>query len=65
MNENPNNQDRQNRNWLWLIGIPLIIIIGLWVLTNSGATKQDKTYSEIVGYFEQNQVEEFTLSLDN
>ncbi|MCQ2405102.1 MAG: ATP-dependent zinc metalloprotease FtsH [Clostridia bacterium] len=42
-----------------------MIIIGLWALTNSGATKQDKTYSEIVGYFEQNQVEEFTLSLDN
>ncbi len=65
MNENPNNQEHQGRNWLLLIGIPLLIIIGLWALTNSGATKQDKTYSEIVGYFEQNQVEEFTLSLDN
>ena len=64
-NENPNNEERQGRNWLLLIGIPLLIIIGLWALTNSGATKQDKTYSEIVGYFEQNQVEEFTLSLDN
>lgn len=64
-NENPNNEEHQGRNWLLLIGIPLLIIIGLWALTNSGATKQDKTYSEIVGYFEQNQVEEFTLSLDN
>ena len=64
-NENPNKEERQGRNWLLLIGIPLLIIIGLWALTNSGATKQDKTYSEIVGYFEQNQVEEFTLSLDN
>ena len=64
-NENPNNEEHQGRNWLLLIGIPLLIIIGLWMLTNSGTTKQDKTYSEIVGYFEQNQVEEFTLSLDN
>ena len=64
-NENPNNEEHQGRNWFLIIGIPLLIIVGLWLLTNSGSTKQDKTYSEVVGYFEQNQVEEFTLSLDN
>ena len=64
LNENPN-QSGGSRNWLVLIGIPLLIIIGLWVIMGTGVRKQEQKYSEIVGYFEKNEVESFALDLND
>lgn len=67
-NENPNKnqpEGKTSRNWLIIIGAVIVLIVFFAMLTNNRSTKQDKTYSEIVGYFEKGQVEEFTLDLNN
>ena len=65
-NENPNqNHSGGSRNWLMLIGIPLLLIVGLWVILGSGNKKQELKYSEVVGYFEKDQVDSFALDLND
>ena len=64
LNENPN-QSGGGRNWLVLIGIPLLLIVGLWVVMGTGGKKQEIKYSQIVGYFEKNEVESFALDLND
>ena len=65
MNPNENPSQGGGRNWLMLIGIPLLLLVGLWVVLGSGPRKQETKYSEIVGYFEQNKVEAFSLDLND
>ncbi|MBP5303541.1 MAG: ATP-dependent zinc metalloprotease FtsH [Clostridia bacterium] len=58
------NDNKSGRNWFIIVGIPLLIIILMFYITSNRSTKQDKTYSEIVGYFETGKVESFTLDLN-
>ncbi len=48
-----------------MIVIPLVFFVLLWALLGGagGAKNGDKQYSEYIAYFEQNQVEEFSLDL--
>lgn len=65
MESNNNDYGKIIRNVGLLLGIPLLIFVGLWLLMDSRATLDKTVYSDIVRYFEQNKVEKYTLDLGN
>lgn len=64
MEPNHNNEfGKTIRNIGLLIGVPLLFIIGFWLLFGNGSRKSDQPYSQYVAYFRENKVEEFALDL--
>lgn len=61
--ESRNNNFKNARNLGLLIGIPLIILIAMWLMLSSSSTQKDVQYSDYIAYFQNNQVEHFTLNL--
>lgn len=53
------------RSIWFIIAIPVLILLVMTVLLNSGTKTSDIKYSEIVGYFEKGQVESFELDLND
>ena len=53
-----------NKNWkriLLLVGVPLVLLIGMWALMTNIQTQDDTKYSQIVEYFHKDQVKSFEL----
>ncbi|MBR5314208.1 MAG: hypothetical protein IKU45_02200, partial [Clostridia bacterium] len=65
MESNHNDRGKLIKNIILIIGIPLLIIIVSAALLAGGNEKEKTPYSEYISYFEQNQVEEFVLDLNN
>ncbi len=65
MESNHNDHGKLIKNILLIAGIPLLIIVVSWVLLANGQKEEKPPYSEYVAYFEDNQVEEFMLDLNN
>jgi len=61
--ESNNNNLKNARNLGLLIGIPLIILLAMWLLLSGRSANQDKQYSDYIAYFQNNQVQEFKLNL--
>ena len=61
--ESKNNNFKNARNLGLLIGIPLLILIVMWLMLMNRGVDKDVLYSDYVAYFQNNQVEEFTLNL--
>ena len=59
-NKNNNNNGIKVRNLLIYLGIPIIVIL-IMTFVFSQTPKDETTYSEIVGYFHDLKVEEFTV----
>ena len=59
-NKNNNNSGMKVRNLLIYLGIPIIVIL-IMTFVFSQTPKDETTYSEIVGYFHDMKVEEFTV----
>ncbi len=54
------------RNVLLLVGIPLLIILGMWFMLGSNADKKkDEVYTDYLQYFLDGKVEEANLNLGN
>ncbi len=65
MESNNNDYGKIIRNVGLLLGIPLLVIVALYLVMNSRATVDKTLYSDIVSYFEENTVEKYTLDLGN
>ena len=50
------------RNILLYIAIPIILILSFVVASGIAKNTEETKYSQIVQYFEQNQIKEFTLN---
>ena len=61
--ESNNNNLKNARNLGLLIGIPLIILLAMWLLLSGRSANQDRQYSDYIAYFQNNQVQEFKLNL--
>lgn len=48
-----------------IVLVLLAILLVVFIVTSTGGNVETRKYSEIIGYFEQGQVKEFTLSLKN
>lgn len=65
--ESNNNNDfgKIIRNVGLFIGIPLVFFLVLWLFLDPRTTSPNVKYSDYVAYFENNQVESYTLDLGN
>ena len=59
--QNQPQQERRFRGWLFLLLIPVAILVFILFL-GSGDKKSEMKYSELIGYFQDEQVESFDLS---
>lgn len=62
-----NNRDtgKMIKNILLIVGIPVLIILASWIMLNASVQKDETPYSKYISYFEKNQVQEFTLDLND
>ena len=61
----PQNQlpeERRSKSWLFLLIIPVLIILFVVMMTRGGGSNNDLKYSEVIGYFQNDQVQEYKLS---
>ena len=65
MESNNNDFGKILRNVGLLLGIPLLIFLALWLVMDSRSPAENLNYSDVVGYFQQNQVQEFSLDFNN
>jgi cell division protease FtsH len=65
LESNNNDYGKIIRNVGLLLGIPFLVIVALYLFMNSRATVDKTMYSDIVGYFEDDKVEKYTLDLGN
>lgn len=65
--ESNNNNDfgKIIRNVGLFIGIPLVFFLILWLFLDPRTSSSNVKYSDYVAYFENNQVESYTLDLGN
>ena len=64
--EPKNSMWRTVRNVLLLVGLPLLVIISMWLMLNTGAVKkEEKVYTDYIQYFLDGKVEECDLNLGN
>ena len=65
--ESNNNNDFEKiiRNVGLFIGIPLVFFLILWLFLDPRTSSSNVKYSDYVAYFENNQVESYTLDLGN
>ena len=63
----PNNRDngRLIRTILLIVGIPALILLVAWMLFSAAFQKKDEPYSKYLAYFQQGQVQSFTLDLND
>ncbi len=61
--ESKNNNFKNARNLGLLIGIPLLILIVMWLMLMNRGVDTDVVYSDYIAYFQNDQVEYFTLNL--
>ena len=64
--ESKNNGGRSALGIILMIAVPVVFFVALWMLLGGGIhsnKKEEKPYSEYIAYFEQNQVESYTLDL--
>ena len=59
--QNQPQQERRFRGWLFLLLIPVAILVFILFL-GGGDKKSEMKYSELIGYFQDEQVESFDLS---
>ena len=61
----PQNQlpeERRSKSWLFLLIIPVLIILFVVMMTRGGGSNNDLKYSEVIGSFQNDQVQEYKLS---
>ena len=65
MEPNKNDSGKVVRNILLVIGIPLLLFFGMWLLIGgrSGQQKDKEVYSDYIQYFLDNKVEKYNLDL--
>ena len=63
--EPKNNGGRSDLSIFLFIAVPLAFFVALWMVLNPGTAQKTVTekYSEYIAYFEQNQVQDYTLDL--
>ena len=63
--EPKNNGGRSALSIFLFIAVPLAFFVALWMVLNPGTAQKTVTekYSEYIAYFEQNQVQDYTLDL--
>ena len=49
------------RNILLCIILPIVILIGVWAMVSQMYSSENKKYSEVIGYFYSDDIEEFSL----
>ena len=57
--------NRNFRNVLLYIGVPLVLILGIVAVLRNTQKEEEKQYYEIVSYFYEDQVTEYELTLSN
>lgn len=57
--------NRNLRNVLLYVGIPLLLIVGIMAVLHNTQKAEEKKYYEIVSYFTNDQVKEFSLNLSS
>ncbi len=65
MESNNHDNGKLIRNILLIIGIPVLALLFAWMIMGTTAKKDETPYSEYIAYFENGQVEEFELDLNN
>ena len=65
MESNNNDYGKIIRNIGLFIGIPLVLLLVLWLFLDSQGAKTKQKYSDYVAYFERGEVESFYLNLGN
>ena len=51
-----------DKNWkrvLLLIGVPLVLLVGMWALVSNMQTADEVKYSQIVEYFHNDEIKSF------
>ncbi len=66
-NKTPGSQDPKKRSNLiqtiiWII-LPLLLVVSMYFTFNSSSTKDSKKYYEVISYFQQGEVTEYTLNI--
>ena len=61
-NQLPN--ERRSKSWLFLLIVPVLILVVIFMMSRGNGKANDLKYSEIVGYFQNGQVEEYELSFN-
>ena len=65
MESNNNDYGKIIRNVGLLLGIPLLVIVAMWLFLDSRANTEKLIYSDVVNYFVDNKVQKYTLDLGN
>lgn len=65
MESNNNDYGKIIRNVGLILGIPLLFFIAIWLIMDKGTSQSKPYYSDIVSYFQNNEVEKYTLDLGN
>jgi len=65
LESNNNDYGKIIRNVGLLLGIPLLVIVALYLLMNSRTALDKTVYSDIISHFEENKVQKYTLDLGN
>ncbi len=63
MESNNNNYGKLFRNLGLFIGLPLLILVIVWLFLSGNAASEEKTYSQYLTYFQEEKVEEFELDI--
>ncbi len=64
-NNTPGTPGRNIRSLVFIIAIPVLLLVFMSVLLQTGGSTQSMKYSTVIQYFKQDQVQEFELDLNN
>ena len=54
------------KNWqkaVLFIALPLVLIVSMWAMVNTSRQVEKVKYSEIVSYFHEDKISEFSLNI--
>ena len=63
MESNNNDFGKSLRNLGLFIGLPLLVVVVIWLFMSGDTKKSDKVYSDYLAYFYNDQVKSFDLDL--
>lgn len=61
-NQDPKKRSNLLQTIIWII-LPLLLVVSMYFTFNSSSTKDSKKYYEVISYFQQGEVTEYTLNI--
>ncbi len=61
-NQDPKKRSNLIQTIIWII-LPLLLVVSMYFTFNSSSTKDSKKYYEVISYFQQGEVTEYTLNI--